>query len=59
MKAKPADVELVGLTGAEVIVVSGAVVSTTQAWDAGEPSAFPAASVARTSKSWEPSPRPA
>src|SRR5262245_40481391 len=41
--------------GAESIVVSGAVRSTVQVCDAGEPSVLPARSVARTSKVWLPS----
>ena len=40
----------VGDGGAEVIVVSGTLVSIAQAWLAGDPSVFPAGSVARTSK---------
>jgi hypothetical protein len=49
-----ADVPLVGEAGPSVMVVSGAVVSTVQEWVAGVGSAFPAGSVARTSKVWDP-----
>src|SRR5918992_5132135 len=44
--------------GPESIVVCGAAVSTVIARLAGLPSAFPAASIARTSKVCEPCPRP-
>ena len=43
-----------GFEGAEVIVVSGAVRSTVQAWFAGIGSVFPIVSVARTWKVWLP-----
>ena len=57
-----AEVELDGSGGPEVIlvsggVVSGAVVSIVQVWEAGVASVLPAVSVARTSKVWEPSAR--
>jgi hypothetical protein len=42
------------LTG-KVTVEEGAVVSTSQVKEAGEPSVLPAMSVARTSKVWLPS----
>ena len=45
------------LEGAAVIVVSGGVLSTTQVNDAGVASVLPAASRARTSNVWLPSPR--
>src|SRR5947208_894681 len=45
-----------GLPGPEFSDVVGAVVSTVHAWLAGELSVLPAASVARTSKVWLPSP---
>ena len=57
--AKLAAVELVGLFGALSMVVSGGVVSMSHWWGpAGEASTLPAASMARTWKSWLPSPRP-
>ena len=40
------------------MVVSGAAVSTVHVNCAGEPSVFPAGSVARTLKVWLPSARP-
>ena len=55
---KVAPVAFVGFDGLPVIVVFGAVVSTVHANEAGERSTLPAASVARTSKVWGPSPRP-
>jgi hypothetical protein len=47
-----------GFGGATRIEVSGAAVSIVHEWIAGLESVFPAASVARTSKSWEPAVRP-
>ncbi len=47
VKSNDADVWLVGLVGAPVMLVSGAAVSTVQLWLAGEASVLPAASVAR------------
>ena len=44
--------------GPEVIVVSGAAVSTVHAREAGVGSVLPARSTARTSKVWLPSPSP-
>ena len=54
-----ADVEFVGLSGRDVMVVSGAVVSIVQVKLAGVASVLPARSVARTSKVCEPAARPA
>ena len=47
-----------GSFGWAVIVVFGAAVSIVQVKLAGVASVLPAASVARTWKVWEPSPRP-
>jgi len=55
VKSKVAVVSFVGPAGADVIVVSGAVVSTVQVRVAGVGSTFPAISAARTSKVWLPS----
>ena len=51
-------VALVGSLGLAVIEVSGAVVSTVQVYEAGEPSVLPAASLALTLNVWLPSARP-
>jgi hypothetical protein len=56
---KVADVLAVRPFGPESIVVSGGVTSTVQEWVAGVGSVFPARSVARTSKVWDPSARSA
>ena len=58
MKVKSGLPELLGSFGCAVIVVFGAVVSIVQVKLAGVASVLPAASVARTSKVWEPSARP-
>ena len=58
LKVKSGLPELLGSFGWAVIVVFGAVVSTVQVKLAGVASVLPAASVARTSKVWEPSLRP-
>ena len=58
VKEKVAPAAFVGFAGLPVIVVFGAAVSTVHAKVAGERSTLPAASVARTSKVWGPSPRP-
>ena len=58
VKEKSASAELLGFPGWAVIVVFGAVVSIVQVKLAGVASVLPAASVARTSKVCEPSPRP-
>jgi hypothetical protein len=55
---KLAPVALVGSLGCAVIDEFGAALSTVQVKDAGDASVLPAASIARTSKVWEPSPRP-
>jgi hypothetical protein len=47
-----------GFAGADVIVVSGAVRSTVQAWFAGVGSVFPIVSVARTWNVWLPAVKP-
>ena len=49
------DALLEGLPGTVVKVVSGAAVSTVQAYEAGVGSVLPAPSIARTSKVWLPS----
>jgi hypothetical protein len=54
VKLKLAVVWFVGFAGPAVIVVFGAVRSTVQVCCAGEPSTFPAGSVARTLKVWLP-----
>ena len=58
MKLKLAEVELVAVGGADVIVVSGGTLSMTQGWLAGVGSVFPAGSVARTSSAWAPTESP-
>jgi hypothetical protein len=58
VKTKVAVVESVGPEGPEVIVVSGAVVSTVQVQRAGLASTFPARSRARTSNTYVWSVRP-
>ena len=58
VKVKSGPAELLGSLGCAVIVVFGAVVSIVQVKLAGVGSVLPAASVARTSKVWEPSLRP-
>ncbi len=58
MKEKEAPVAFVGSLGCAVIVVLGAAVSIVQVKLAGVGSVLPEASVARTSKVWEPSLRP-
>ena len=45
------------LAAGKVVVELGAVVSTSQVYEAAEASWFPATSVARTSKVWLPSAR--
>ena len=57
-KVKLAVVSAVGSAGPDMIVVSGAVRSTVQLKLAGDPSVFPAASVARTSNACAPSASP-
>src|SRR6478672_5296624 len=57
LKSKLGVVSFEGLDGLESIVVAGAVRSIVHVCVAGVPSVFPAASVARTSKLWLPSPR--
>ena len=57
-KVKVALAEAIVPEGPESIEVSGGIVSTLQAWEAGEASALPAASVAATSKVWGPSESP-
>ncbi len=59
VKEKSAFAELLGSLGCAVIVVFGAAVSIVQVKLAGDASVLPAASVARTSKVWEPSASPA
>lgn len=59
VKVNDADVLAVGLVGLDVIVVSGAVMSMSQVYDAGVGSTLPALSMARTSKVCEPSASPA
>ena len=54
-KANVGVVSLVWAGGAPVIAVVGGVVSTVKVREAGVASVLPAASVARTSKVWEPS----
>ena len=54
-KVKLAAALLVSAGGPESIAVVGAVVSTVQVELAGVASMFPAWSIARTSKLWEPS----
>ena len=56
--AKLGALEELGSGGRESTVVSGAVVSTVQAALAGDWSALPAASTARTETVWAPSARP-
>ncbi len=58
VKEKSGAAELLGSLGWAVIVVFGAVVSIVQVKAAADASVLPAASVARTSKVWEPSARP-
>ena len=50
LKVKVAVVWIVGSAGPESMMVSGAVVSTVQAWVAGVGSVLPVGSVALTSK---------
>ena len=57
VKLKSALDELLGSDGVAVIDVSGAVVSTAHVCVCAVASAFPAASVAWTSKVWAPSAR--
>jgi hypothetical protein len=57
-KANVGDVSFDGLPGWLVIVVSGALRSIVQVYEAGVASVLPAASVARTSKVCEPALRP-
>ena len=57
LKLKLGVVSFEGSAGFVSMVVSGAVRSTVQVRVAGDESVFPAASVARTSKVWLPSPR--
>jgi class 3 adenylate cyclase len=59
VKEKLAAAEELGLIGDDVMVVFGAPVSTVQVYVAGVSSTFPATSVARTLKVWEPSAKPA
>ena len=58
VKLSVAEVEFVGSAGPEPIVVFGAVVSIVHVFVAGEASALPAWSTARTWKVWLPSVRP-
>jgi hypothetical protein len=58
VKLKLALVAFVGFAGFDVIIVSGAVVSTVQVKLAGLASVLPAASVAATWKVWDPCTRP-
>jgi hypothetical protein len=58
VKLNVADVEFVGSAGAEPIVVFGAVVSIVHVFVAGDASALPAWSTARTWNVWLPSARP-
>src|SRR5262249_25472540 len=58
LNAKVALDELVAPAGPDVIVVSGATVSTLQVRDAGVESMLPAASIARTSKVCVPCAKP-
>ena len=57
-KVKLAAAEAALAGGVESIVVLGAMVSTVQVKLAGVASTFPAWSIARTSKVWEPSASP-
>ena len=49
LKSNEGVLSLLGSDGVAVIVVSGAVVSTTQVWESGVASVLPALSMARTS----------
>jgi hypothetical protein len=58
VKENEAVFEFVRAGGFAVMVVFGATASTVHVWVAGVASTFPAGSVARTRKVWDPPERP-